>query len=88
MRISSIFLAIMSVSIYLAYIAVMLGYESGFSFFTYITHNDNAHVPGITVFTLITLVYFSFIMFWSLAQMRLAGLLELIKGETTPYSLR
>ncbi|GMH84178.1 hypothetical protein TL16_g09840 [Triparma laevis f. inornata] len=87
MRISSIILTIMSLSIYFAYIAVMLGYSSGLSFFTYVTHRENAHVPGITVFTLITLVYFSFIMFWSLAQMRLAGQLELIIGETTPYSL-
>jgi hypothetical protein len=87
-RIGSVLLWIMSASIYTAYVAVMLGYDSGLSFFTFITHNERAHVPGVTIFTLVTLVYFSFIMFWALAQMRLAGLLELIEGETTPYSLR
>ena len=87
MRVSSICLWIMSFAILMAYIAVMVGYDSGLSFFTYLTHRAGAHVGGITVFTLLTLSYFSFLMFWSLAQMRLSGLLELIQGETTPYSL-
>jgi len=87
MRISSIMLWVLSFAILMAYIAVMVGYDSGLSFFTYVTHRQGAHVGGITVFTLLTLGYFAFVMFWSLMQMRLSGEYELIAYETTPYSL-
>ena len=87
MRITSVMLWVMSFAILMAYIAVMVGYDSGLSFFTFVTHRPGAHVGGITVFTLLTLGYFAFIMFWSLMQMRLAGEIELIAYETTPYSL-
>jgi len=77
-----------SATFLLAYIGVMTGYSSGLSFFTLIVHSPTSHVGSVTVFCLATLGYFSFVLFWSLGQMRVAGQMELIGGrETTPKSL-
>jgi hypothetical protein len=87
-KLTSILLGFFSLSIALAYIGVMAGYDSDLSFFKDIVHNDSIHVGGITTFTLFSLGYMSTVIFWSLGQMRLAGMVELVPDrQTTPYSL-
>ena len=69
-RVMSVFLGLFSFIIVLAYIGVMTGYNSHLSFFKDIVHSEKVHMGGITTFTLFSLGYMSWIIFWSLGQMR------------------
>ena len=50
-------------------------------------HSDGASTGGIVIFIFVTFGYTVYITFWSLFQMRLGGLMDLVPGETTPVSL-
>jgi len=50
-------------------------------------HNSGASTGSIVMFVFVTFGYTVYITFWSLFQMRLGGLMELVPGETTPLSL-
>jgi|NorSeaMetagenome_1021524.scaffolds.fasta_scaffold167129_2 hypothetical protein len=51
-KVSSVTLGMFSFTIAMAYIGVMLGYESDLSFFKDIIHSPKVHVGGITTFAL------------------------------------
>ena len=50
-------------------------------------HDPNASITGLIFFVFVTLGYVAYVSMWSLFQMRLAGLMDLVPGRTTPESL-
>ena len=48
---------------------------------------EGASTGGIVIFILFTLGYTTYVSMWSLFQMRMAGLMDLVPGRTTPESL-
>lgn len=54
----------------------------------YFTMVHSAATPGgIVIFILVTLGYSVFVTLWSLFQMKLGGMMEMVQGRTTPESL-
>lgn len=50
-------------------------------------HDSGVSTGGIVIFIFVTFGYTVYITFWSLFQMRLGGMMDLVVGETTPLSL-
>lgn len=48
---------------------------------------EGASTSGIVIFILFTIGYTTYVSMWSLFQMRMAGLMDLVPGRTTPESL-
>jgi len=59
----------------------------GVSIYYHIVHSDSANAGGIVIFVLFTLGYTAYITLWSLLQVKVAGLMELVEGQTTPQSM-
>ena len=78
---------IFSLFSYLGVICSMHGVSSKVSVYFMAVHDPDATGAGLVVFVLITLGYTTCVAFWSLFEMRLAGLMELVPFYTTPESL-
>jgi hypothetical protein len=63
------------------------GASSAISIYYHIVHSDSATAGGIVIFVLFTLGYTAYITLWSLLQVKVAGLMELVDGHTTPQSM-
>lgn len=63
------------------------GASSSISLYYHIVHSDSATAGGIVIFVLFTLGYTAYITLWSLLQVKVAGLMELVPGQTTPQSM-
>ena len=50
-------------------------------------HSDSVSTSGIVIFIFVTFGYTVYVTFWSLFQLRLGGMMDLVAGETTPLSL-
>ena len=68
-------------------ICSMNGVEPSNSVYFLAVNDDTATAGGIVIFIFFTLGYVVYVSFWALFQMKLAGLMDLVVGGTTPESL-
>lgn len=87
MKVLAVIFAILSLFSFLGVVCSMAGVSSTVSVYYLAVHDSKSTTGGITIFVLITLGYITYITSWSLFQMRLAGLMELVPYRTTPESL-
>ena len=76
-----------SIFSFLGVVCSMNGVTNQASVYFLAVHTTNIQGGGIVVFILVTLGYTTYITFWSLFQMRIAGMMELVPFRTTPESL-
>lgn len=86
-RIAAIFAAALSIFSYLGIIGTMNGVGPGVSVYFLAVHDDRSSASGICVFVLFTLFHAVFTIVWSVFQMKISNLMELLPGQTTPSSL-
>ena len=87
-KLASLVSWIMSFFVWFGLIGVISGYNSGISVFSIVVHTDGASMGGITVFVLLTLGYIAYTTMWSLFQMRIANMMDIVPDQqTTPKSL-
>mmetsp|Transcript_7381 Transcript_7381/g.10461 ORF Transcript_7381/g.10461 Transcript_7381/m.10461 type:complete len:1010 (-) Transcript_7381:824-3853(-) len=86
-KISAVCCAVLSLFSFLGVVCSMQGVSNNVSVYFLAVHDKVATPGGITIFILVTLGYVTYITSWSLFQMRLAGLMELVPNRTTPESL-
>jgi hypothetical protein len=86
-RLLALLAAILSVFSYLGIIGTMNGVGPGVSVYFLAIHNDSSSASGICVFVLATLCHAIFTIIWSVFQMKISNLMELLPGQTTPSSL-
>jgi hypothetical protein len=86
-RLSALLAAAFSVFSYLGIIGTMNGVGPGVSVYFLAVHDDRGSASGICVFVLVTLCHAIFTIIWSVFQMKISNLMELLPGQTTPSSL-
>lgn len=86
-RLSALMAAVFSVFSYLGIIGTMHGVGPGVSVYFLAVHDDRSSASGICVFVLVTLCHTIFTIVWSVFQMKISNLMELLPGQTTPSSL-
>jgi hypothetical protein len=86
-RLSALFAAVLSVFSYLGIIGTMNGVGPSVSVYFLAVHDDDSSASGICVFVLATLSHVIFTIIWSVFQMKISNLMELLPGQTTPSSL-
>lgn len=79
--------AVFSLFSYLGVIGCMKNVRNSVSVYYLAVHDPYATGGGVVIFILVTMGYCVYVAFWSLFEMRLAGLMELVPGCTTPESL-
>ena len=81
------FCSLLSLFSFLGVVGSMDGVDFNVSVYYKATHDSKATPAGITLFLFITLGYSTYITYWALFQVKMAGLLELQPHRTTPESL-
>lgn len=84
---AAIFSGLLSLFSVLGVIGSMHGVNRHVSVYYLAVHSDRASGGGIVVFILFTLGYVAYIGLWSLLQVKVAGLMELVPGRTTAASM-
>ena len=87
MKVLAVIFGVLSLFSFLGVVCSMAGVSSDVSVYYLAVHASTSTTGGITIFVLITLGYITYITSWSLFQIRLAGLMELVPYRTTPESL-
>lgn len=87
LRITAVLAGMMTLFSFLGVVCSMNGVSNSGSVYYIVVHRDGASVGGIAFFMLFTLGFTTYITFWSLFQMRFAGMMELVPYRTTPTSL-
>ena len=86
-KLLALFFAACSVLSFLGVICSMEGVDTTVSVYFSLVHDANSTPGGIAVFVLLSLSYAMYVSFWSLFQIRLAGMMVLIPRTTTPEAL-
>ena len=86
-KVGCFFCSLLSLFSFLGVVGSMDGVSFDVSVYYKATHDSKATPAGITLFIFITLGYTAYITYWSLFQVKMAGLLELQPHRTTPESL-
>lgn len=86
-RVLAIFAAILSIFSYLGIIGTMNGVGPNVSVYFQAVHDDRSSGSGICVFVLATLCHVIFTIIWSVFQMKISNVMELLPKQTTPSSL-
>ena len=86
-RVGAVLTALLAIFMLLGVIGSIKGVASNVSVYYTIVHSDSANATGIVIFVLFTLGYTAYITLWSLLQVKVAGLMELVEGSTTPESM-
>jgi len=86
-KISAVCCAVLSLFSFLGVVCSMQGVSNNVSVYYLAVHDKLSSSGGITIFILVTMGYVIYITIWSLFQIRLAGLMELVPYRTTPESL-
>ena len=76
-----------SVFSFIGAICSMKGINPNNSVYFLAIQDDRATTGGIVIFIFFTIGYVAYVTMWSLFQMRMAGLMDLVPGRTTPESL-
>jgi hypothetical protein len=82
-RVCSVVAAVLTVFSYLGIIGTMHGVGPSVSVYSIAVHSDGASGGGICVFVLLTLSYSTFVVLWSVFQMRVANMMELLPAQRT-----
>jgi hypothetical protein len=86
-KLMAVVFVVLSLFSFLGVVCSMEGVKKEVSVYYLAVHDKKATPGGITIFVLVTLGYVTYITSWSLFQMRLTGLMELVPYRTTPESL-
>jgi len=82
-RVLAIVSAVLSVFSYLGIIGTMSGVGQSVSVYSKAVHADDTSGGGIVVFVLFTLGYAAFVIVWSVFQMKIANMMELLPAQRT-----
>lgn len=78
---------LLSIFSFLGVIGSMHGTSENVSVYFLAVHSDQSSGSGIVVFILATLCYTAYVALWAILQVKVAGLMELVPGRTTPASM-
>ena len=85
-RIAAIICMIMSIFCYLGVIGTMHGVGKSTSVYATVVHDDSTSPEGICMFVVFTLLYPAYVTMWSIFQMKIASIMELLPGQKTTAS--
>lgn len=82
-RVSAVVSAVLTVFSFLGIIGTMHGVGPAVSVYSIAVHSSSSSGGGICVFVLLTLSYTTFVIMWSVFQMRIANMMELLPAQRT-----
>ena len=82
-RIAAVLCMCMSFFCFLGVVGTMDGVGKSISIYATAIHNDEASSEGICIFVMFTLLYPSYVTMWSIFQMKIARIMELLPGRRT-----
>ncbi len=87
LKVVSVCMALMSIFSFIGVVSSMGGIDPKNSIYFIAVEDPRATTGGIVIFIFFTLGYTVYVTLWSLFQIKFAGLMDLVPGQTTPESL-
>lgn len=82
-RVAALSCACLSIFSFLGVVGTMKGVGPSVSVYATAVHDDNASATGICLFVIFTLLYPAYVTMWSIFQMKIARVMELLPGRRT-----